>query len=46
MTDGAGRTTTYTYNSTNAQVATVTKAKGEVTTYTYEMNCSSPAPRT
>lgn len=41
-TDGAGNTTTYTYSSTG-QVQTITNAKSEVTTFTYETNPSSPA---
>ncbi len=43
VTDGAGRTTTFTYSATTGQVLTITNAKSEVTTLTYETNTSSPA---
>jgi len=42
VTDGAGKTTQYTYSPTG-QVLTVTNAKSEVTTFTYETNTSSAA---
>ena len=42
VTDGAGKTTQYTYSSTG-QVLTITNAKSEVTTFTYETNTSSAA---
>lgn len=42
VTDGAGKTTQYTY-STSGQVLTITNAKSEVTTFTYETNVNSPA---
>ncbi len=42
VTDGGANTTTYTYTSTG-QVATITNAKGEVTTFTYETNTDDPA---
>lgn len=41
VTDGAGKTTQYTYSPTTGQVLTITNAKGEVTTFTYETNTSS-----
>jgi RHS repeat-associated protein len=42
VTDGAGKTTQYTYSATG-QVLTITNAKSEVTTFTYETNTSSAA---
>lgn len=42
MTDGAGRTTQYTYSSTG-QVETIENPKGEVTSFTYETNTASAA---
>jgi RHS repeat-associated protein len=42
VTDGAGKTTRYTY-STTGQVLTITNAKNEVTTFTYETNTNSAA---
>jgi RHS repeat-associated protein len=41
-TDGAGKTTQFTY-STTGQVLTITNARSEVTTFTYETNTSSAA---
>jgi RHS repeat-associated protein len=43
VTDGAGKTTQYTYSPTTGLVLTVTNAKNEVTTFTYETNASSAA---
>jgi RHS repeat-associated protein len=43
VTDGAGKTTQYTYSTTTGQVLTITNAKSEVTTFTYETNSSSAA---
>ena len=43
VTDGAGKTTQYTYSSTTGQVLTITNPKSEVTTFTYETNTSSSA---
>jgi RHS repeat-associated protein len=42
VTDGAGQTTTYTYTA-SGQVETITNAKSEVTTFTYETNTASAA---
>lgn len=42
VTDGAGKTTTYTYSSAG-QVLTMTNAKNEVASFTYETNTSSVA---
>jgi YD repeat-containing protein len=43
VTDGAGKTTQYTYSPTTGQVLTITNAKSEVTTFSYETNTSSAA---
>lgn len=43
VTDGAGKTTQYTYSPTTGQVLTITNAKSEVTTFAYETNTSSAA---
>lgn len=42
VTDGAGKTTGFTYVAATGQLQTITNAKGEVTTFTYETNTSSP----
>lgn len=43
VTDGAGKTTQYTYSATTGQVLSITNAKNEVQTFTYETSPSSAA---